>query len=237
MAGFMKGYDIKTISKKKLDKEGFGEGLSEAVAIEQLKAEILEVLENEGFVYGLYKKKEMVACYMIERHEGEAPEQENVDAPIMKDKKHKNDVLTLTKEYILPGHDRAVLWFDDAVLDSLKERITFYGDAARIEFRDQVLTEKTYNVGGFNIGGAMLGFVIGFLLFGVAMDNYALGICLGLAFASSYGIMFSSKKDSVVETKDDEVEQEEGGIREADNTEDYSIETGNEDIANKETGR
>ena len=235
MAGFMKGYDIKTISKKKLDKDGFGVGLSEAVAIEQLKAEILEVLENEGFVYGLYKKKEMVACYMFERHEGEAPKQENVDASIMKDKKHKNDVITLTKEYALSGHDRAVIWFDDAVLENLKERITFYGDAARIEFRDQVLTEKTYNVGGFNIGGAMLGFMIGFLLFGVAMDNYVLGICLGLAFASSYGIMFSSKKDSAVETEDDEVEQDEGGIREADNTD--NLKTGDGETGDEETGK
>lgn len=215
MLVYIKGYDVKTISKKMSEKAGFGESLSEVVAPEQLKKEIHEVLDNKGFVYALYKKKDMVACYLIERRAGEPVEQENVDASITKDKEHKNDILALSGEYVLPGHDSGVVKFDEAVIEELKERIYFYGDAARIEFKELELTEKSYQVGGFNIGGAMLGFAIGFLLFGVAMDNYALGICLGFAFASSYGVMFSVRNKSGndgngEEDKDENKEENEG---------------------------
>ena len=193
MLVYLKGYEIKKITKNMLKKEEFGASLSEVVSTEQLKEEIREVLENGGFVYGLYKKKEMTICYLIERRTGEEPEEENVDVPFSKDKLHKNDILSLTREYVLPGHEEAVAKFDEAVREELKERIYFFGDAARIEFKDQVLTEKSYRVGGFHIGGAMMGFAIG-ILFGIALNNFALGLCFALAFASSYGISLGGRR-------------------------------------------
>lgn len=109
MLVYLKGYEIKKITKNMLKKPEFGASLSEVVSVEQLKEEILDVLENGGFVYGLYKKREMTICYLIE-----------------------------------------------------------------------------YRC-------AMMAFAIG-ILFGIALDNVALGLCFALAFASSYGISLGGRR-------------------------------------------
>lgn len=67
MIGYVKGYNISNITEKKANKKDFGAGIDSVVAIEELRENILNVLKDKGKVYGLYKKKELVACYIFKK--------------------------------------------------------------------------------------------------------------------------------------------------------------------------
>jgi len=67
MLGKMKDYQIKTIFKFIAKKEGFGLAESTAVQKEEQQGTVLEALKNGGNVFGIYKKKELQACYVFER--------------------------------------------------------------------------------------------------------------------------------------------------------------------------
>lgn len=65
----MKGYEIRTISKRKASKENFGTALNGVISQETLRGEVLKALEGKGKVFGLYskKEKEFAACYIFEK--------------------------------------------------------------------------------------------------------------------------------------------------------------------------
>lgn len=65
----VKGHDIQKISVRKLNKEGFGEGLSDTDSPEDIKAKCMEALESKGVVYGLKnnKSKQFVCLYIFKK--------------------------------------------------------------------------------------------------------------------------------------------------------------------------
>lgn len=67
--GQVKGHDIQKISVRKLNKEGFGEGLSDTDSPEDIKAKCMEALESKGVVYGLKnnKSKQFVCLYIFKK--------------------------------------------------------------------------------------------------------------------------------------------------------------------------
>ena len=67
MLGKVKDYQIKTIFKFMAKKEGFGLTDSTTAEKEEQQRIILEVLKNGGYAFGIYKKKELKACYIFEK--------------------------------------------------------------------------------------------------------------------------------------------------------------------------
>ena len=65
----MKQFHTCTMSKGKLAKLKLEEGLSEVTDAEELKKEIADLLEHNGRVYGIYRRKELVGVYLYERQE------------------------------------------------------------------------------------------------------------------------------------------------------------------------
>ena len=65
----VKQFNINTMNKRRLNRPGFGERLSDLTDVDGLKEEIADTLEEKGRVYGIYEKKELVGVYIFERRE------------------------------------------------------------------------------------------------------------------------------------------------------------------------
>lgn len=65
----VKGHDVQKINVRKLNKEGFGVGLSETDSPEDIKAKCMEALESKGVVYGLKNNKsgKYVSLYIFKK--------------------------------------------------------------------------------------------------------------------------------------------------------------------------
>lgn len=72
----MEGYQVREISKRRAEKEYFGNGLEGIVAKEKLREEVLKALRGKGRVFDLYSKKEKktVACYIFEKQQVKSSE-------------------------------------------------------------------------------------------------------------------------------------------------------------------
>ena len=65
----VKQFNINTMNKRRLNRPGFGERLSDLTDVDELREEIADTLEKKGRVYGIYEKKELVGVYIFERRE------------------------------------------------------------------------------------------------------------------------------------------------------------------------
>ena len=169
----VKQFHTCTMSKGKLAKLKLEEGLSEVTDAEELKKEIADLLEHNGRVYGIYRRKELVGVYLYERQE---------DYFIKTD----SGVILGGREFDFDkfwyGTGTAALVYVKSVcseeLGECREKIE---KDLRIDLKD----EKN-KVGGV-VPGYLLGFAIGFALGYVTMDSLTLGICFGASFACLWG--------------------------------------------------
>ena len=63
----LEGYQIKTIFKFMAKKDGFGLAECSAIQKEKQQETVLAVLKGKGRVYGIYRGKALMACYLFER--------------------------------------------------------------------------------------------------------------------------------------------------------------------------
>ena len=63
----LEGYQIKTIFKYMAKKDGFGLAECSTIEKEKQQEEILSVLKKKGKAFGIYRKKELAACYLFEK--------------------------------------------------------------------------------------------------------------------------------------------------------------------------
>lgn len=193
----VKQFHTCTMSKGKLAKLKLEEGLSEVTDAEELKKEIADLLEHNGRVYGIYRRKELVGVYLYERQE---------DYFIKTD----SGVILGGREFDFDkfwyGTGTAALVYVKSVCSEelgecrekiekdlridLKEQIE-WGQIAGVEWEDELMYRKNLKdeknkVGGM-VPGYLLGFAIGFVLGYVTMDSLTLGICFGASFACLWG--------------------------------------------------
>lgn len=118
--GYVKGYDIITVSKKKAEKTEISEELSEAVNDEELRAKMLDALENGGRVYALRRKKKIYACTIFAKTERPAAEiLDETNRTMLK--KDSVKAYELVGEYFAPAlEERREKIFNDFLAD-LKE--------------------------------------------------------------------------------------------------------------------
>lgn len=212
-----KGYDIITVSKRKAMKENFLESLSAMVNPDGVKEQVLTVLNNGGRVYGLKKKKELVALTVfkkeeIDRYEFEELAKQDEELGMSFDKLPKNlkkvAILKFLAEYGVDGHDQAMEWFRKTVKMELKEFI-IWGSYHVIYMNDEIISQNDVvnENSDYNGSGLAIGISIG-LLFGILYDNIAMGLSLGLLFGVAFGGVFSIKKKTSTDNTEDATSEE-----------------------------
>ena len=169
----IKGYYHDTIFKGKFKKDSFIQGKLGGFneSAEKIAEEAYAASAADGIVFGAFMEKQLAKLYIF-----------------TKTGKGDNSVLELTGEY----YNESVLTteIDEAFeKDMEQEMIQLSESFGKIIFKELVINKGDYKT-VYSYSGMILGFVIGYLLFGVAMKNMALGICLGLCFAVSYGLIF-----------------------------------------------
>jgi len=209
MFGYIKGHEIKNISKRKALKEDFGSEIR--------REKVLRAIEEKGKVFGLYKKKELVACYVFERQkvkESDVPYQRydlsmdniwefvtnknlegNVDVSEVAVSDKEVYMYYLTEQYTKNLAEEIKEQFEKDLLVEFKE-LLFVEEVGAVVWNDRVLTPKMIKVGkkGY-ISALPLGLSIG-MLFGIVFDELAIGLALGLAWAMAFGLLFSRRKVS-----------------------------------------
>lgn len=214
MIGYVKGYNISNITKNKANKKGFGVGMDSVVSLEILRTNILDALKDGGKVYGLYKKKKLVACYIFKKEKTAGSKltqpavinltednllkvvQGKIDEASTEENSNilKNEEITVfrfSEKYVSSQHKEVINKFEKAILQELKEHILF-GEVTAVIWNENILVSTQINVGSpGSINGLAMGIAMGFM-FGVVFDNIAIGVSLGLIWALAFGTLFKS---------------------------------------------
>lgn len=119
--GYIKGYDIITISKKNVEKIEMGSKLANG---EEIKQQIKEALSNGGAVYALRRKKELFACYIFNKRECAADEIMNA-GEAAKFKGESIRILELAHEYRTHDVEDIEAKIKRDLLSVLGEKISF----------------------------------------------------------------------------------------------------------------
>lgn len=218
MTGSIKGYNISKISKRKILKGLSCDALNALIDSEALEEQCLKALQTGGKVYGLYKKKELTALYIltnekIGKSQINQPEinltKDNIVDFILKgsdkeasswsDKVEKEDaenekavsVYRLTQKYVIPECENVMAEFEKAILLELKEQVLF-GEVYGVIWNDKVLVPRRINAGWLgSFSGLGFGIAMG-ISFGMIFKNVAIGISLGILWAIVFGTSFTT---------------------------------------------
>ena len=200
--GYVKGYNMQSITLKKLEKGKLGNALSEVVDMEFLEDEIRKAIKEKRPVWGYFKKGQMWSCYIFERL---FIEKERIN-PVPENKKDILHMFKLKYEYI---HPDVIQYYDKmkaGIFTGLKETtmwVDWNGKKASLDSKADgfIWGKDTYVMKGSGKSGIPIGVLFGLsvgVLYGIALDNIALGICLGIAIGSSLSIAFSAGKISKI---------------------------------------
>lgn len=163
--GYIKGYDFCVVTKKRIEKEEF---LSELInENSNIKEEIMSVLDNNGYIIGLEKKKILKVAYLFELN---------------------GKVLTFKNKILAKEIDEKTQQeFEKIITEELKEKLVFE-ELEKIDWNDIEIEPKK------KVGFSFLVFAICIAL-GIIFDNIALGMLWGFIFGISSGVAIAKKKD------------------------------------------
>ena len=166
MIGYIKGYDFCVVTKKKLEKEEF---LSELLNEKSnIKDEIENILDNNGYVIGLKKKNILKLVYFFEL---------------------KGKVLTFKKKILTKEIDEKTKnEFEKIITEELKEKLVFE-ELEKIDWNDIEIKPK--KKAGFSFTVFAICIVLGFIF-----DNIAMGILWGFIFGLTSGTAIVQKKNN-----------------------------------------
>lgn len=163
--GYIKGYDFCVVTKKKLEKEEF---LSELINENpNIKEEMRSVLDNNGYIIGLTKKKVLKLAYLFDLNE--------------KVLTFRNKILT--KEI----NEKIEQKFDKIIIEELKEKLIF-DELEKIDFDDIEIKSKK------KAGFSLLVFICCVGL-GSIFGNIGLGMLWGFILGITFGVAIANKKD------------------------------------------
>ena len=192
--GYVKGYDLRTVTLKKIEKNKLGDALNEIIGREQLESEIKTALDEKCPVWGYFKKGQMWSCFIFERT---TIEKSSITPP----PETPNDtlqMLRLKREHVHPTvteyYDKMKAGVFTALKSAAMEPETDGKKTLSFTTPDGFIWgDKTYVIKKTKSGiptGLLLGLGVG-VCFGIAMDSIALGLCMGLAIGLCYGAAFS----------------------------------------------
>lgn len=178
MIGYIKGYDICEVTKRKIEKKNF---LDEMKVIQPaIKEELLQVLENKGIIYGLKKKNILKAVYLFE----EKTEED-------KEKEEEKNILVFRAAYHTEDTADKMEELEKAITGELKEKICLE-EYAGVEWNDIEIKPRTISGNGFSGGLFSLFLCLG-VMFGVIFDNISMGMLYGIAMGLCFGTVVTKK--------------------------------------------
>ena len=170
MIGYIKGYEICNITKRKIEKGKII--LSEIKKIDNnITEKINSVLNNKGCIFGLKEKNNLKAIYLFENVKEDGKK-------ILKFEKcvYTKDVESKKEE------------FEKAITEELKEKVTFE-DYTKVYWDDIEITPK--EIGNISTG-ASSGLIMG-LIYGIIFNNLALGLLVGISIGLCFGVAVKKK--------------------------------------------
>ncbi len=182
----MKGIDCKNFSKRRIEKEAFADIADMISSKEILKEQMLGAFsdsENKGRVYAFYKKKKMIAYYII------------YNVPLENDGNEKKRRYELRYHEIAEAYAFLKEEMEKLILLELKELGLLYG-IKHIVFDDKIYEIRKEK--GKKSSFPPFVFAIMGIAYGILIDNIGFGLVLGV----SLGIMFYPSSGSVLEEKE-----------------------------------
>lgn len=168
-----KGYNICNVTKKIIEKESSMKELEEIET--NIKEEIVKVLENKGYVYGLKEKDILKAVYLFENTKSE-----NKNILVFKAFLYTDDVKDKIEQ------------FEKILLEKLKG-IVIWEKCSKVIWNDIEVEPNTIN--------AFPGFTLSFstcialgVLYGIIFDDLTFGIGVGITIAVCFGAVVNLKK-------------------------------------------
>lgn len=181
MIGKVKGYSVCDISKGTLKKEEFFNEIENRDS--NIREKLESVLQNKGLVFGLKKDKKLKAVYIFESA--------NED---------KKKILRFTEKILLDEIDNEIQEkFEKDLINEFKELVSLE-EYAKVEWNENVIVPKTLKVGKHSVPIGSLIFLL-FIIFGIIIDDVAIGMCMGLAFGCGYAIIVKRKDDDENKTQ------------------------------------
>ena len=217
MMGKIEGYQIKTLHKNVAKKKNFGISDSSFIEMEEQQNTVLSALKKNGYVFGIYEKKELKACYVFEKvkvREDEIPypkydidqnnawdfitgheileaEESQVLEKMVEGDSKEVWIYRLIRVYnkMVPAH--IIEQFEKAIVKEFKE-LLFFDEVKAVIWNEKILAAKRVKVGADKYVSVLpLGISIG-MLFGVALDNIGIGLCFGVAWGLIFGMVFTT---------------------------------------------
>ena len=206
----VKGFNICTIGKKRLERPGFGKRLGEIANLEELKEEIGRTIVAEGRVYGIYKKKELVGVYLFEKVKDYFVENENLNVKLGNREFNfekfwygsNTEALRFKRSICLDEVKDFTEKIEQDLKADLSDQISL-GSVAGVEWGEQLMYRKNLHTepsGG--IWGSLFGFGIGFFTGWMIFHDWE---AFGLAFFYATiwgGVGVAVAKDSEIDTKE-----------------------------------
>lgn len=206
---YKNGFQLTDMTVHQAQKAGWLDPLTPAADVSALQAEILSILQGKGKVIQLRKKGQLLGVILLRREQidpaliiAEHPDAaQSLTAKIAGKKDAVDGKVTILREVrqvVLPewAERLHMFMFDNEIHTELGNY--FDGELRAILWADMCLTEKTVRVGRINLSGWMVGMGMG-VVFGMLMQNVAIGLCFGACFAMCGGLIVSGiskdKKD------------------------------------------
>lgn len=181
MFGYVKGYTIVNVSRKKLEKEDF----TNLADPEMLRDSARAALESKGRVF-LFRnaQKQCVCLYILQKMKKyTAPEGLEASA-------NGKTVLVMKHQAIAEAHAGLQEAFDNVVLQEFKE-LVLYTDINAVQWNDRLITEKNVEHEVWENWYIWLPLA---MLWGIVLDNWAAGFFMGLCCAGTSGVLYFVKK-------------------------------------------
>lgn len=184
------------MSKRRLEKPEPWEGLSAVTDVEALRKEIDDIMEANGRVYGIYRKKSLIAVYVFERQKDYF---EQSDSKVKLGGKEFDmekfwygdctDALRFQRAVCLEAAKECKEKMEEEIRQDLKEQIVC-GQVAGVEWNQALMYRKNLQNQNHQSSGAAFGYLGGFamgFIMGIAMDSIPLGLCFGASFSLLWG--------------------------------------------------
>lgn len=173
MAGSMNGVKIKKITQKMILK-----GFDTEMNLKEILPEVRYILKNEGYVYGLFKKKVLVGIYAL-RLEDYYFQKNNVSLKKL-DHTESNAVLRLVYSKSVPEIKSSIPTIEKKILVDLKEKI-FEGIAVGIEWKNRLIyKQKVYGKGKMYFICFLIALLLGLMIGRILFKDWLIAIYISL---------------------------------------------------------
>ncbi len=169
--GNIKGYRVCNITKKSMEKENYINELQEIDS--NIKEDIINVLENKGYIYGLEANNLVKAVYLFDCT-----------------KNDNKKIIVFNKSLYTEDTKNKIDEFEKIIIEELKELVN-WGECSKIIWND--IEIEPNNTNGFSIPTFSICTSIG-LLYGIVFNNLAIGLLFGVAIGSCFGAVVKRKK-------------------------------------------